>query len=86
MTPEDRANRQWLQNLVRDTQRAVWQDYPRVRYSEVCVRCNDRKEPGLVLCWPCHRSEKTANEGGYSGGIEQRLQEQEARLLLMEGV
>src|SRR5438270_5658022 len=31
-------------------------DYPHVRSSTVCPLCQERKEVGLVVCWPCYRA------------------------------
>jgi len=30
-------------------------DHPKVRDSRKCPLCGDKKETGLVSCWPCYR-------------------------------
>jgi hypothetical protein len=40
-------------------------DYPKVRQLNVCL-CGYQKDAGLVLCWPCHRTEKELTGGGYT--------------------
>jgi hypothetical protein len=42
----------------------------RVRALAYCLCCKGPKEIGLLICWPCHRSEKRANGGGYSPKTE----------------
>ena len=44
-----------------------------VRSDYTCPLCLGPKDRGLVLCWPCHRSEKEANGGGYSAFAERRI-------------
>ena len=44
-----------------------------VRADYTCPLCIGPKDTGLVLCWPCHRSEKRANGGGYSAFAERRI-------------
>jgi hypothetical protein len=41
-------------------------DHPNVRHMLACPKCSQPKDRGLLLCWPCHRTEKRNNEGGYS--------------------
>jgi hypothetical protein len=31
------------------------QDHPRVRASLICPVCEQAKDYGLVVCWPCYR-------------------------------
>jgi hypothetical protein len=51
--------------------------FDRVRATTICVGCNGHKDVGLVLCWPCHRKQKAANDGGYSKAIEAKLDQLE---------
>ena len=44
-----------------------------VRADYTCPLCLGPKDRGLVLCWPCHRSEKRANDGCYSAFAERRI-------------
>ena len=45
----------------------------RVRADNTCPLCLGVKDKGLVLCWPCHRREKAANDGCYSAFAERRV-------------
>lgn len=51
-----------------------------VRASLTCVNCLEDKPAGLMLCWPCHHSQKHHNDGGYSKRVERLLERQEALL------
>ena len=48
-------------------------DNPRVRADNTCPLCLGVKDKGLILCWPCHHSEKRANGGSYSAFAERRI-------------
>ena len=48
-------------------------DNPRVRDDATCPLCLGVKDRGLVVCWPCHYSEKQANHGCYSAFAERRI-------------
>lgn len=44
-----------------------WNDQKgKVRMDKVCPLCLEPKDVGLIVCWPCHRSQKHHNDGDYS--------------------
>ena len=45
-------------------------DHPQVRADHSCPLCKGPKPAGNLLCWPCHRTEKAQNDGGYSPEAE----------------
>jgi hypothetical protein len=53
-------------------------DNPLIRACLTCPCCLQRKEPGLVVCWPCHRAQKYHNAGGYSPRLERKLADLES--------
>lgn len=55
-------------------------DNPMVRRDATCPLCLDMKEPGLVLCWPCHRAQKAAWDGCYSEACEDLITAREIAL------
>ena len=55
-------------------------DHPRIRNLQVCPKCAQHKERGLVVCWPCHRDLKRVYGGGY-GPFEETLDVVEAHLM-----
>ena len=55
-------------------------DHPLTRASFTCPRCQGAKDRHLLICWPCHRMEKAANNGGYSDECDQALDAYEAAL------
>ena len=57
-----------------------------VRADSTCPLCLGLKDQGLVLCWPCHRSEKRANGGKYSDFAERRIAATEKLLRETENV
>ena len=36
-------------------------DYQRIRNDNICPFCSDRKDHGLIACWPCFRAERLRN-------------------------
>jgi hypothetical protein len=55
-------------------------DSPRIRAGFTCPKCLGPKDPGLVLCWPCHHDEKRYNGGGYSDSTERLIMAYEGYL------
>lgn len=53
---------------------------PMVRRWHTCPKCLNSKDEGLVLCWPCHRTEKRQNDGGYSVETEAKIALAEKKL------
>jgi len=56
----------------------------RVRNETICINCGMEKDRGLVVCWPCHSSQKRHNDGCYSKRLESKLAERE-RVLKASG-
>lgn len=59
--------------------------YPHVRAMIVCPQCRGAKDPGLVVCWPCHRQQKRDNDGGYSPYLSVQLEQLEYVLAVTNG-
>jgi ribosomal protein L37AE/L43A len=55
------------------------QDYPNVRGSHTCVKCDGFKEQELLLCWSCHHAETRLYGGSYSEAVEKKLAAAELR-------
>ncbi len=53
---------------------------PKVRAEKVCPNCLQGKDVGLVLCWPCHHSQKDHNDGDYSKRCKAKIAAREAAL------
>lgn len=49
--------------------------YNRVRERHWCASCFDAKNPGLLLCYPCHRRMKARHTGTYDRIMEKRLRD-----------
>jgi hypothetical protein len=54
--------------------------HPLIRSQPVCPNCYHDKEPGLVVCRPCHKLQKQHNLGSYSPRLEQKLDALEMHL------
>ena len=52
----------------------------RVRAELTCTNCGMDKSAGLLLCWPCHHSQKRFNDGSYSNRVQTKLANREAQL------
>jgi hypothetical protein len=39
--------------------------HSKARLSPTCIACGGLKNAGLLVCWPCNREQKYANDGGY---------------------
>jgi hypothetical protein len=53
---------------------AITLDHPKVRASTVCPNCLQSKDIGLVLCWPCHSTQKHHNDGDYSKRCKAKIE------------
>lgn len=49
-------------------------EYRHVRAMTVCANCGNGKGQGLLVCWPCHRSQKRMHDGMYSRKLTDRLE------------
>jgi hypothetical protein len=49
-------------------------DHPVLRAIPICPLCLEHKDVGTLICWPCHRTQKAHNQGGYSAHAIQRLE------------
>lgn len=54
--------------------------YNRIRELTVCPNCREKKDTGLILCWPCHHSQKRHNDGDYGKRLERKLAAMEQAL------
>ncbi len=54
---------------------------PNVRAELTCPNCLQPKQAGLVLCWPCHHSQKRFNDGCYSKKCNAKIHAREILLL-----
>lgn len=60
------------------------EQYNRIRALAVCPNCREAKDAGLILCWPCHHTQKNRNDGSYSKRLEAKLAAMEYGLSLSE--
>lgn len=54
-------------------------DYPKIRRSYICPRCNEGKPMGNLVCWPCNRDLKNTHNGCYGAYFEEVLARKEAK-------
>lgn len=55
--------------------------WPRVRAHNTCPNCLQSKDKELLLCWPCHHSQKNHNDGDYSKRCWAKIEAWEQQLL-----
>lgn len=55
--------------------------YEKIRAQTICPNCRQEKQPGLILCWPCHHAQKFHNDGCYSKQLETKLAAMEQALV-----
>lgn len=54
--------------------------YPLLRKAARCPLCLETKDIGLVICWPCHHSQKHFNDGDYSKRAKSKIMQAEEML------
>ena len=59
--------------------------YPFVRADSLCVWCGEKKDKGLLLCWPCHHTQKDRNDGDYGRKAYSKLDQRESLLASRKG-
>ena len=48
-------------------------DHPVLRAIPICPLCLEDKAQGLLVCWPCHRTQTAHNGGAYGAHAERRI-------------
>lgn len=57
-------------------------DHPLIRASTICPLCIGSKDTGLLVCWPCYRSENLRNG---NAAADAKIDYEEARLAGQRG-
>lgn len=56
--------------------------YDEVRADIICPNCLQDKSVGLLLCWPCHHSQKQFNDGDYSAKCKAKIAKRNTALII----